>query len=932
MKKIFLLSLSVFYLIIVQAQPGKLDPSFAGKGWTFVDMPKGNYYTEIGHEVLQAKNNKYIIVFEINGFTVLVRHLANGSLDSSFGIDGYSEPVFITPSRAVLQPDGKIVVAGSKYNSNTSFYEIALIRFKPDGTLDKTFDGDGIAFTSINGFDPNVSLAIQTDGKIVVAGSTVDNSFDFSDFIVARFNQDGSSDKTFGNNGRTITDFGNREDHANAIALQKDGKIVVVGTSDPNDIKADFAIARYNQDGFLDKSFKGDGKVNIDFGGYFDVAYAVAIQNDGKMVVAGMTSPSDTSTVESFALIRYGPDGALDKSFGANGKVTTSFKDGQATVYDLAIQTDGKIVAGGSVIQPRTEDNFALARYNKNGSLDNSFSSNGRVTTNFGGYDDITSLLVQSDGKIVAAGTTHDFFQFNGDIALARYSSNGSLDQSFSVDGKLQEFYPAGASVVNAIAVQKDGKIITGGYSYEVRNEDLDVTFFALARYKPDGTLDKTFGDHGIVNTRISDNAQARSLALQKDGKIIAAGISTGFDFDNVDFAVARYNIDGSLDSTFGNHGIVTTDFLGNDYGNSVVIQNDNKIVLAGFTDAPGHSEIALTRYNINGSLDKTFDGDGKLTTEVGMYSYANAVVVQDNNNIVITGSTRGINFRDQDIVLVRYKPDGSLDKSFNNDGVAITNIAFNDEATALAIQEDKKIVVAGHTYDSSFVRSDFIVVRYLSNGDLDKTFNSNGKVRTNFRTSDQAYALAIQNDGKIIVGGTAGEPSAGMFAFALARYNPDGSLDKSFGGDGKVISRFGQIQKATSLYINQNRLYVGGKSDEQLPAIRGILAAYQLGAIELVNNNSQNDNVSANLSEKLSVSASPNPSNSYFTITLQSSVKNPATLTVVDEAGRIVETRTNLFSNSSIQIGHQYRKGIYYVKIVQGNNTSVLKLMKNSD
>lgn len=921
MKQIyFVICFMFFSFLLALSQDGKFDGNFAGRGWTFVDMPKGNFYDEFARKVLLQKDNTFIVVITINGFTELARYLPNGELDKSYGVYGYSFAGPMSPSSAAQQSDGKIVVFGSS----------GLIRYQTDGQLDKTFGNNGIMHTSF-GLSAGV---IQSDGKIVVAGSAMHNCADLSDFALSRFNPNGSIDKTFGNNGNVFTDFGNRNDFAKAMAIQKDGKIAVVGVSDPNEDKSDFAIARYNSDGSLDKTFKGDGKVNIDFGGSQDAASAVAIQEDQKIIVAGFTSAADPAH-NGFALVRYNPDGARDKSFGG-GQVITSFPNGSAVAYTLAIQNNGKIVAGGSV----GGDNFALARYNLNGSLDNSFNGIGKVITDFGGDDVISSIAIQNNGKIVAAGSTKLDSNSNGDIAIARYNSNGSLDNTFSNDGKAKEFYILGASVVNAIGVQNDGKVVTGGYTYDANDKEFIINLFALARYKADGSLDNTFGEKGIVTTRFNSIDQIRALAIQKNGKIVAAGSSADFANDHVDFAIARYNTDGSLDSTFGNHGKVRTQFLDEDRANSVAIQDNGKIVVAGFTYGSEDLDIAIARYNTDGSLDETFGEGGRVIKDVSDgydNDNAKAVAIQSNGKILITGETSNSALTGPQIVLIRFNSNGSLDNSFGNKGLVITNIRNGVLAKALAIQTDQKIVVAGNTNVRNYTNSDFILLRYLANGSLDQSFGSDGKVVTDFRTIDEASALGIQSDGKLIVAGGTGEFSSltnfhRLYDFAFARYNPDGSLDKSFSDDGKTTKDFGGSEFATSLFIDHNRLYVAGKPFFQSPALRGILAAIKLGDIKPSNNNNQYVVAPAETITKPSVIASPNPSNSYFTLFLQSQIKGTVTIAVVDEIGRIVETKTGLHANSSIQIGQQYPKGVYYIKVTQGNNITVLKLIKNSD
>ncbi|MBT9099626.1 hypothetical protein KFZ76_18165 [Methylovulum psychrotolerans] len=382
-----------------------------------------------------------------------------------------------------------------------------------------------------------------------------------------------------------------------------------------------------------------------DFGGTDD-GRALAIQADGKFVVAG-------SGNGDFALARYNTDGSLDTNFDGDGKVTTDFTGFQDTINAMVLQTNGKILVAGSSVNGFYRD-FALARYNADGSLDTSFDGDGKLTTDFSGDNDsINSLVVQADGKILAAGKSFSNSIFGGydNFALARYNTDGSLDVSFSGDGKLTTQFSFNASI-NSVNLQSDGKILVTGDSNAGANTYSD---FALARYNADGSLDTSFGGSGKLTTSLSayhDGINATTLLA--GGKILVAGYSNNYST----FALVRYNSNGSLDTSFNGSGTVTTDFSGfQDIVNSITVQADGKILVAGwsYTTATG-ADFALARYNTDGSLDTSFDGDGKLTTDLsGKNDYGNSVAVQANGQIVVAGNSDG-NF-----ALTLYNSDGSL-------------------------------------------------------------------------------------------------------------------------------------------------------------------------------------------------------------------------------------------------------------------------------
>jgi len=407
--------------------------------------------------------------------------------------------------------------------------------------------------------------------------------------------QSGALDASFGTGGKVTTDFAGAGDGAGAIAVQPDGKLVVAGGA-TIDAQADFALARYDSSGTLDPSFGTDGRVTTDFGGRYEGASSVALQPDGKIVVAG---GSVIGFYDNFALARYNSDGTLDATFGSGGKVITNFGEVSSHAYSVAVQPDGKIVATGYANIDGEED-FALVRYNANGTLDATFGAGGKVITEFGrlqqgfSYAFGNSIAVQSNGKIVVAGRAYIGAGF--DAALARYESDGMLDASFGTGGKVITDFGGSNDLVSSVAVQPDGNIVAAGQANVVRGYG-----FALARYTSSGTLDASFGAGGIVTTDfgIFDQgfsvAYAASLAVQLDGRMVAAGrayINGGFHS-----GLARYNSDGTLDASFGTGGKVTADFqgpLGSDQFTSVVVQPDGKIVAA----VGGLGDFTLVRYN----------------------------------------------------------------------------------------------------------------------------------------------------------------------------------------------------------------------------------------------------------------------------------------------------------------------------------------------
>jgi uncharacterized delta-60 repeat protein len=407
--------------------------------------------------------------------------------------------------------------------------------------LDTSFDSDGKISTDVNlGNDDAFSIAIQQDGKIVVAGATLNSSSGY-DFCIIRYNSDGSLDPLFGNNGKVTTVLGNLDDYARSVAIQPDGKIVVAGTSriSTGGVASTvlFAIVRYNTDGSLDTTFDTDGSITVDIATGADFASSMAIAN-GKIVVSGSSIEGGTTTYTTIRLNTN--DGSLDTTFSTDGKVMTLFSGSTNIGRACAIQPDGKIVVGGSA-NSGLNASFGVVRYTLNGTLDTTFSTDGKATIAMVAVNnDNMGIVIQPDGKIVLGGnmsTPAPTATF--DFAVARFNADGSADTTFDGDGKTNTPVGTGEDVGNCIALQPDGKILVGGFFANNGNFD-----FALIRYNANGSLDTTFDTDGKFTTPVgTSNDKANAIAIQQDGKIILAGN------DNGNFALVRL-IGSSLSTT----------------------------------------------------------------------------------------------------------------------------------------------------------------------------------------------------------------------------------------------------------------------------------------------------------------------------------------------------------------------------------------------
>jgi len=425
----------------------------------------------------------------------------------------------------------------------------------------------------------------------------------------------GDIDPDFGTGGKVVTDFGGGES-AGALLLQPDGKLVAAGGGD-----GDFLVARYNSDGTLDGSFGSGGKVVVDFFGDRDEASSAVLLADGKILVGGSAAqPADDLGIgvppavgdrTDFALARLNSDGSLDASFGTGGLLVTDFFGLFDAVAAVLVQPDGRVVAGGTATKTTSggdPHDFALARYNVDGSLDGSFDGDGRVVTDFVGTQDLLSSLVrQPDGAVVAAGSVRLGDSF--DVALARYGVTGSLDGSFGTGGRLTVDLAGSSNTAADAVLLPDGKLVVAGRAERPGTGD----DFALARFTSTGMLDPSFGAGGWVTTDFSGNRDgASALALQPDGKLVASGTVGIFNPTppGRNFGTARYNADGSLDVSFNGDGKITTDFNGGfDSAADVGVQPDGKVVVAGLAvqdSSTTGADFGLARY---GTTDA--DGDG---------------------------------------------------------------------------------------------------------------------------------------------------------------------------------------------------------------------------------------------------------------------------------------------------------------------------------
>ncbi|MEZ4947520.1 MAG: T9SS type A sorting domain-containing protein [Cyclobacteriaceae bacterium] len=662
-------------------------------------------------------------------FIVVFAGAQPGSIDVSFNSsdpgfghgDGPNEPI----GAIAIQPDGKILMGGGFSSYNGTLVN-GITRLNTDGTLDSSFDSGFGTYKSVN------DIVVQPDGKILVGGG-----FNGYNKVprngIARINMDGSIDETFDPGSGASSGI-------SAIALQPDSKVLIGGTFLFYDDTPVVRIARLNSDGSLDESFD----TGLWKGANYWV-HSIALQPDGKVLIGGEFTTINGVTRNRMA--RLNSDGSLDETF--NPGLGTS-----GSVYTIALQSDGKIMIGGSFFSYNGTNIFNIARLNSDGSLDETFNP-GFVFIN-----SVTSLAIQSDGNVLVGSI---FYQYDGVQikTIARVNSNGSLDSTFDPGSGVN-------NTVWAIGLQPDGKVLLGGRFTNYNG----VPINRIARVNSNGSFDNTFNLGSGVNGAI------HSIALQQNDKLLIGGEFSsynGIPRKNI----ARVNSNGSLDITF-NPGSGANKRI-----STIAIQSDNKVLIGGiFTDYNGTQINSIARINADGSLDLTFDPGSGSNREI--YSIA----IQSDNKVLIGGGFTDYNGT-QINRIARLNSDGSLDETFD------PGLGADNRVSSIAIQPDGKILIGGYFSNYNGTLKNYLA-RLNLDGSLDNTFE------TDLSVNFGLLSIVFQPDGKTLIGGyTNSELPRPVFS----RVNNDGSLDGSF------ITGLNVDNSVNSIALQSDgKILIGGK------------------------------------------------------------------------------------------------------------------------
>jgi len=580
------------------------------------------------------------------------------------------------------------------------------------------------------------------------------------------------------------------------------------------------------------------------------------------------------------ANLSFGQSGTLDSAFGVNGKITTDLEGDNDIGHAVVIQPDGKIIVGGTVDYYF----FGLVRYNHDGSIDYTFGDSGKVVTdapNFSTTTGILSMAIQSDGKMIAAGG------INGGFGMIRYSLSGIVDSTFGINGIVTTRAAEVYSAANNVFVLADGKIILSGGGNELFDSE-----FIVARYMSNGSLDSSFGFNGLVKTVVSNGGTATAASIRPNGNIIQGGTL------NEGIQLIEYKPDGSLDSIFGNYGklLINEEDV---YGPvSLSLQKDEKILCSYQSfDKGGNNISGLLKLNANGLTDSAFGINGRIYNSI--FTETPTIVTLNDSKIIQCGTTLNTLNNSYDFSLVRYNSNGAIDSSYGTNGTTITNLNESnnnystDVATAIAIQADNKIVVAGSTSLASGLY-DFAVARYTDYEVLPITFVSFGA------TKKQTSVLLNWQ--------TASEQDNLYFG-----------IEKSANGN----NNFKEIGK---VYSKGNSNQLQHYSFEDFSPFNGN-NFYRLKQLDKDGHITYSRTVVVDFSKVTNIKIYPNPVQDILTLEgLSANIKT--TISIIDMQGSILARTTTANSTYGWNI-KQLPKGIYFVKTETGKKITILKFVK---
>lgn len=826
------LSVILFFLVtfqLIAQQAGTPDPAFgdAGRVVESLGQADGRAYG-----VAVQPDGKIVAAGESSAgdgaACLVVRLLPDGSPDPAFGQNGR---VFYRPLNhsflvydLTLQTNGAILVCGAvtNYGVSPSVTEGCVLRFLSDGTPDPTFGTDGLVRILVNNRPSRFeAIRVQADGKTLLAGLGFNESGGAPEGLIVRLLADGSFDDTFGDNGAVIIPLSTSTDYLNQVHVQSNSDIVATGykrvTGVPGLVFAAVAV-RLHADGTPDANFGIAGVASYAVPNVNIASFNSVLLPDNSVVLGGYTLAAGN---RDLLLLRFKPDGQPDSSFGTNGATTLDAGPNDA-IYGLALLPDGKLVAAGYYRPDNSSWTSLLAQFNADGTPDNTFGTNGVRTGFYPGLEQsFFDIKVQDNGSLVTTGFLNGG---NGaDITVSRFNPDGSPDTQFGPGEQgVQIIAVAGGDdFLTDLALDADGNI----YTTHIAAGDNEDGF--IVKYQSNGARAADFGQNGqqrLPELPLS-NQEIQALAVQPDGKIVAAGqlIQFGLAGTTDSLTIWRQNSDGTPDTGFGQNGMVRIALPDQNVIGvyDLTLQNNGKILLCGrfLSELTGQFHALVIRLTANGMPDPVWGIDGILW----IYSPANAQVFSvrplPDANVLVAGLLSP-NFSN-DIFITRLLPNGAPDPTFGTSGIVtletndVSEVAFD-----LHVYADGRFVVAAEMPDQGNDRQALLAYRFMPDGSPDNTFGTNGRVELPagafwFSGLSLVYphaSLDVQADGKIVLAGIYNDGSDGP-DIALYRLFPDGSLDTDFGVDGLATADiFGFADYATGVTVQaDNKILVSG-------------------------------------------------------------------------------------------------------------------------
>ena len=717
-------------------------------------------------------DNQDRIVSAYSGFNArgVSRHLADGSLDATFGDGGRSALDFGVYDVAI-QADGRIVAIGASAGALLA-RDWKVARLMPDGSIDTSFGNQGrISLDWYGSSDEAKSIALGASGNIIVGGLAHKPGLGTA-FALAIFDGQGQLLEW-----RIDKFFTDTADICNQVLVQPDGKIICAGLA-RNFNGAVMAIARYEPDLSGDDTFGTDGMAVVAYSEGPAEAQTAMLMPNGQIQLGGFVNDSDDYAL---ALVRLTASGALDTGFGSDGRVLTHLA-GSDTESINGLFLDGTRILAS--VQSDSLDDFVVAAFTLSGALDSSFGTSGVTTVDFHGRIDRSRAIAGHQGRVLVAGAAQGPVRSGtDDLALARLTSSGALDTSFGDNGRARHGLVGPVSVWIADAVVRDdgGVLAVGEVGMTFRAKE-----FLLAAFNADGSPDMGFGNEGSQTVDFDNGEdEAFAVALLADGRFLVGG-AVRPDGGTKDFGVARFLADGSLDTSFGNSGWVVMDLDGdNDAVRDLIVQPDGKIVVAGDGRFPSHgytTDFVVVRLNADGSVDTGFGSNGVVRHSVNNYDWVSAVALLASGEIIVGGPASSGEF-----LFMRFTASGSLDAGFGTGGVVEVDFAGEQDVLRdLIVLDDwqgqgERIVAVGNARSSSSVTTeDFAAVMLTGNGALEPGFGSGGKVMFDFDgASDQAFSVTATAGGGLVLAGRA--TLSNRFSFAALALTANGTPDSAF-------------------------------------------------------------------------------------------------------------------------------------------------------